>query len=78
MFREILIHINGTKSITIENYKNILDYKDDFILIQGKEENLCITGKSFRIDYFTHESMCITGTVEKLEFRSAGMKSDRR
>ena len=74
MFKEILIHINGTKSVTIENYKNILDYKDNLIFIQGKLENVKMTGRDFRIDYFTHESMRVTGFIEKIEFHSFDKK----
>ena len=77
MFKEILIYINGTKSITIDNYKNILDYKDNRILIQGKEGNVLMTGKDFGIDYFTHESMRIIGSIEKIEFQSSD-KNNRR
>lgn len=74
MFSEIIIHINGTKSMTIENYKNILDYKENLILLQGKLEIIKITGKDFRIDYFTHESMRLNGQIDKIEFQANGKK----
>ena len=59
----------------IENYKNILDYKENLILVQGKTENLKITGRDFRIDYFTRESMHITGIVEQIDFQRNGKKN---
>ena len=75
MFQEMIIRITGTKALTIENYKNILDYKENLILVQGKTENLKITGRDFRIDYFTRESMHITGTVEQIDFQRNGKKN---
>ena len=78
MFSEIIIHINGSKSLTIENYKNILDYKEDFISIQGKKENMKISGKDFRINYFTQDSMRISGMVEKIEIQHSCKTIDRR
>ena len=78
MFQEMLIRITGTKTLTIENYKNILDYKEDLILIQGKTEILKITGKNFLIEYFIQESMQITGSIEKIEFQITGKKANKR
>ena len=75
MFQEMIIRITGTKALTIENYKNILDYKENLILVQGKTENLKITGRDFRIDYFTRESMHITGIVEQIDFQRNGKKN---
>ncbi len=78
MFPDMLIHINGMKSVTIENYKNILDYKDNIIIIQGKIQNVRIEGKDFTIDYFTHDSMRVTGIIEKIEFQRTGNNHSRR
>lgn len=78
MFQDLIVNITGTKSIYIENYKNILDYKDDMILIQGKKENLKIRGQDFIIDYFTNESMRIKGSVSSMEFYGTKKASDRR
>ncbi len=78
MFREMLVRITGTKTLTVENYKNILDYKENLILIQGKTEDLKITGKNFLIEYFTQDSMQITGSIEKIEFQITGKKANKR
>jgi len=78
MFPDILIHINGSKSLKIENYKNILDYKENFIFLQGKVQNVKISGKEFRIDYFTKESMHVSGVLEKIEFEKTGNHHNRR
>lgn len=78
MFREMLVRITGTKTLTVENYKNILDYKENLILIQGKTEDLKITGKNFLIEYFTQDSMQITGSIEKIEFQITEKKANKR
>ena len=74
MFQDMLIHINGNKSITIENYRNLLDYKETLLFIQGRQETVKMIGKDFRIDYFTHENMRVTGFLEKIEFQSNSSK----
>lgn len=68
MFQELLITLTGNKSLYIENYKNIIDYKEDRILIQGRKETLIISGNEFRIEYFTSESMRIRGNILGIEF----------
>ena len=78
MFREMLVRITGTKTLMVENYKNIMDYKENLILIQGKTEDLKIAGKNFLIEYFTQDSMQITGSIEKIEFQITGKKANKR
>lgn len=67
MFYDLFLNVQGKKSVYIENYKNIVDYKEDKILIQGKRELLKITGNHFKIEYFTNDNMKIVGSIDKIE-----------
>lgn len=78
MFQDLLIKITGKKEIYIENYKNILDYREDRILVQGKKETITLWGKEFRIEYFSSECMQIRGCLSCIEFGETSKASDRR
>ena len=64
-----VVTMNGTNEVIIENYKGILDYNDTFVNVQGKHYAIEVTGKDFRIDYFSAYDMKITGTVKKIEYK---------
>lgn len=78
MFQDMLITLTGTKEIYVENYKCLLDYKDDLVALQGKKEILLIRGSDFLIDYFAGDGMKIKGCVASLEFRKTANQAGRR
>lgn len=78
MFQDLLVKITGTKEIYIENYKNLLDYKEDIVAVQGKHESVFIRGSNFLIDYFANDGMKITGCITSIEFCQSTKKSGRR
>lgn len=77
MFQDILIKITGKKDIYVENYKNILDYREDRILIQGKKDRILFTGTGFRIEYFSSECMRIRGCLSAIEYGEPEKSTDR-
>lgn len=78
MFQDILLTITGTKEIYVENYKCLLDYKEDLVALQGKKETLIIRGKDFLIDYFAGDGMKIKGCVTSVEFIKTSNQVGRR
>lgn len=78
MFQEMIFHITGNKLIRIENYKNILDYKETEILVKGQSEHAKITGTNLKIQYFTRETMSITGNLEQILLCRTDGKAGRR
>lgn len=78
MFQDILVTITGTKEIYVENYKCLLDYKEDLVALQGKKETLLIRGKDFLIDYFAGDGMKIKGCVTSVEFIKTSNQAGRR
>lgn len=58
----------GNKQVTIENYKGILKYSTEIILVQGKTCQIEIQGKRLAIEYYTNEEMKITGRILQITY----------
>ncbi len=63
-----VLHVTGQYEIYIENYKNIIEYTDTLIKLQGKTCKMYITGKNLHIEYFNNEDMKIKGRFKNIEF----------
>lgn len=63
-----IITVTGNTEILIENYKGILQYSDELILLQGKNRKIELKGKRLNIVYYTNEDMKISGVIESICF----------
>ena len=63
-----IITVTGNTEILIENYKGILQYSDELILLQGKNRKIELKGKRLNIVYYTNEDMKISGMNESICF----------
>ena len=63
-----IVTVTGRRDLAIENYKGILEYRQDKIRLLLKNGQLEITGRNLKIDYYTNDDMKITGQVDKLEY----------
>lgn len=63
-----IITITGNTDILIENYKGILQYSDELILLQGKNCKIELKGKELNIVYYTNEDMKISGIITNICF----------
>ena len=52
----------------MENYRGILEYSPEAIVLQGKTCQISIFGKRMSIDYYTNEDMKITGCIECVRY----------
>ena len=60
--------MTGENDVFVENYKGILQYSDDLILLQGKNRRIELKGKNLTIVYYTNEDMKIRGMIETISF----------
>ncbi len=60
----------GNLETIIENYKGIIEYSNDTIVVQGKKMLITIKGKALSIDYYTNEDMKITGIIYSISYVS--------
>ena len=63
-----IITVTGNKDILIENYKGILQYSDELILLQGKNCKIELKGKRLNIVYYTNEDVKISGMIASICF----------
>jgi len=63
-----IITVTGNTDIFVENYKGILQYSTELILLQGKNCKIELKGKRLNIVYYTNEDMKISGVIESVCF----------
>lgn len=57
------VTMTGNREAWIENYRGILEYTENMILLQGKTCQVCFEGTGLSIDYYTNEDMKISGCI---------------
>lgn len=65
---DIRVTVMGNREIWIENYKGLLEYANNCIILQAKTCKLQIEGKCLNIDYYTNEDMKISGRLTCLKY----------
>ena len=63
-----IVTITGNRDIFIENYKGILEYTCESLMIQTKTCRIHICGKQLEIEYYTNEEMKITGYIREVHY----------
>ena len=68
MLGAAIVTITGNREAFIENYKGILEYTTESIVLKGKNAKICFEGSSLSIDYYTNEDMKISGKIDTLRY----------
>ena len=69
-YGSVLFSVTGQNELLIENYRGILEYKDEHIRIQAKDCRILIVGKQLKIEYYTNEEMKIKGFIEQILYEN--------
>lgn len=67
IFEDIVICINGDNHIFIENYKGVLEYTNECLILRGKNQEVKICGEHIFISYYTEECMKVTGVFRSVQ-----------
>ena len=62
------VTLTGSHEAWIENYRGILEYTENQILLQGKTCQVCFEGSRLSIDYYTNEDMKISGCIACIRY----------
>ena len=68
MLGAAIVTVTGNREAFIENYKGILEYTTESIVLQGKNCKICFEGKLLSIDYYTNEDMKISGSIDTVRY----------
>lgn len=63
-----IVTVTGKTDAFVENYRGILEYSPECIVLQGKTCQISIEGKRMAIDYYTNEDMKISGCIEGIRY----------
>ena len=68
MLGAAIVTVTGNREAFIENYKGIVEYTTESIVLQGKNCKICFEGKRLSIDYYTTEDMKISGSIDAVRY----------
>ncbi|MBP3603736.1 MAG: YabP/YqfC family sporulation protein [Lachnospiraceae bacterium] len=63
-----IVTVTGNTEVFVENYKGILEYSDELIVLQGKNCKIELVGKRLNIVYYTNEDMKIGGRISCIRY----------
>ncbi|MDO4332055.1 MAG: YabP/YqfC family sporulation protein [Eubacteriales bacterium] len=63
-----IVTVMGADQVLVENYRGILEYTPDCIMLQGKACRIAICGQCLRIVYYTNEDMKIEGKISEIKY----------
>lgn len=63
-----IVTLTGNTDAFIENYRGIIEYTSQMILLQGKNCKIEICGRRLTIVYYTNEDMRIGGWIESVRY----------
>lgn len=62
------VTLTGNTEAWVENYRGLLEYTEETILLQGRNCQACFEGRGLSIDYYTNEDMKISGCIQNVRY----------
>lgn len=72
IYNDVLLRLSGNREALIENYRGILLYTPEEVVIACKKITLRIYGCGLHIQYFSGTDMKVTGTINTISYLSNG------
>lgn len=72
LYGDVLLRLSGNREALIENYRGILLYTSEEVVIVCKKITLRIYGCGLHIQYFSGTDMKVTGTINTISYLSNG------
>ena len=63
-----ILTMTGSHELWVENYKGIIEYTPQSIILQAKTGQISICGCGLVIDYYTNEDMKIIGDIRCVSY----------
>lgn len=62
------IKLIGNEELCIENFKSIIEYKEDRLLIRMKKNNMLIIGNNLCISKYSKDELIICGLIKEIKY----------
>jgi len=69
-YGSVLLSVTGQNEVLIENYRGILEYREDHVRIQAKDCRILLVGKHLEIEYYTNDEMKVKGLIEQIIYEN--------
>ncbi|MBQ8663358.1 MAG: YabP/YqfC family sporulation protein [Eubacterium sp.] len=68
MLGAVLLHLTGQSEVEIENFKGIVSFTSEQIVLTVKNGKLEINGKKLDIKYYSIDELKITGRIQNINY----------
>lgn len=68
--QESVITLMGAREILVENYRGILEYTEDHLLILTRQCKIRIQGENLEVLYYTSEEMKVSGRILDITYEN--------
>lgn len=65
----IRLTLTGMHCALVENFKGIVEYNDEIVIIQSKKERVTLRGARLQIPYYTRDEMKVIGEIKTIEVK---------
>lgn len=66
--QEAILTLTGDGDILLENYRRILEYHQDHLLVQTKNRKIRIDGEKLQVLYYTGDEMKVSGNISAIHY----------
>lgn len=67
-YRDVIVTLNGNRQVNIENYRSILSYTEEEIILLTFQGKLQISGKKLKIPIYSADEMKISGFISGISY----------
>lgn len=68
VYQDAVITLTGNSQILLENYRGILEYSHNHILVQTKRCRIRIQGENLEVLYYTNDEMKVSGRFSGISY----------
>lgn len=68
IFQEAVLTVTGEKELLAENFRKILEYTDQELVLQAKTGRIRVKGEALHILYYTADEMKVTGKITDIAY----------
>ena len=61
--------MTGKQCVLVENFKGIIEFNDEVVIIQSKKEQITLKGCGLQIPYYTKDEMTVLGDIHTIEVK---------